>query len=108
VDDRQHIGPARIDIGGPENPPGGVQDHLTALTEQELKAHSGEGGSRLWIAIEGLVYDVTDCPKWRAGMHEEMHFPGQDLSGEIPDAPHTREVLERPCVKMVGRLVPTS
>ena len=74
------------------------------IAEAELRAHNGENGTRLWIAQAGIVYDVTDCSKWRAGMHEQMHFPGLDLSGELPEAPHGPEVFERPCVKLFGRL----
>jgi predicted heme/steroid binding protein len=35
-----------------------------------------------------------------------MHFPGQDLSGEMEDAPHKEDVFNRPCVKIVGWLKP--
>lgn len=77
---------------------------LPTIEDHELRAHNGERGTRKWIALDGLVYDVTDCPKWRTGMHEEMHFPGLDLSGELGESPHGPEVLGRPCVKPVGRL----
>jgi predicted heme/steroid binding protein len=70
----------------------------------ELRRHTGERGSRKWIACGGIVYDVTDCPKWRADLHEQLHFPGQDLSSELPDAPHKSEVFDRPCVITIGRL----
>jgi predicted heme/steroid binding protein len=70
----------------------------------ELRQHDGESGRRMYVAFRGVVYDVTDCPKWRTGMHEQLHFPGQDLTGELPDAPHASEVFQRPCVKRVGRL----
>jgi predicted heme/steroid binding protein len=70
----------------------------------ELKRNAGERGSRMWIALEGIVYDVTDCPKWRTGLHEFLHFPGQDLTGEIIDAPHKEEVLKHDCVKVIGVL----
>jgi len=74
------------------------------LTEQELRRHSGEQGARMYVAHHSVVYDVTDCPKWRSGQHERLHFPGQDLTSELPDAPHDLEVFARPCVKRVGRL----
>lgn len=74
------------------------------ITEPELRRNTGERGTRKWIAFEGTVYDVTDCPKWRTEMHERLHFPGQDLSTELPDAPHKKDVFARPCVKVVGRL----
>lgn len=70
----------------------------------ELRRNTGERGSRKWIAHEGLVYDVSDCPRWQKEMHERLHFPGQDLSGELVDAPHQADVFSRPCVKIVGKL----
>ena len=74
------------------------------VTEQELRRNNGDRGSRKYIAHGGIVYDVTDCPKWRMELHENLHFPGQDLTSELPDAPHQEEVFSRPCVKIVGKL----
>jgi predicted heme/steroid binding protein len=74
------------------------------VTLAELRRNTGLRGSRKWIACGGMVYDVTDCPKWRGDLHEQLHFPGQDLTSELPDAPHKREVFDRPCVKIVGKL----
>jgi len=74
------------------------------VSESELRRNTGERGTRKWIACDGMVYDVTDCPKWRLEMHERMHFPGQDLTSELLDAPHKEDVFTRPCVKVVGRL----
>jgi predicted heme/steroid binding protein len=73
---------------------------------EELRRHDGTRGARKYVACAGVVYDVTDCPKWRPELHEGLHFPGQDLSSEFPEAPHGREVFSRPCVKRVGRLAP--
>ena len=77
----------------------------TVITELELRRNMGERGSRKYVAYNGIVYDVTDCPKWRLDMHENLHFPGQDLTSELPDAPHEDDVFTRPCVKIVGRLL---
>jgi len=74
------------------------------ITTIELIRNNGDRGSRKWIAYKGIVYDVTDCPKWQLELHERMHFPGQDLTSELPDAPHKEDVFTRPCVKVVGRL----
>ncbi len=79
---------------------------LPIISPAELRRNSGERGTRKFIACRGIVYDVTDCPKWRPDMHELLHFPGQDLTSELPDAPHKDEVFRRPCVKVVGRLEP--
>lgn len=75
------------------------------FTERELRRYSGDDGGEILIAFEGIVYDVSNCPKWRRGMHENLHYPGQDLTTEMPDAPHKNDVFNRPCVKRVGRLV---
>jgi predicted heme/steroid binding protein len=79
-----------------------VPEHT--ITKLELRHNNGEDDTRKWIAFKGIVYDVTDCPKWRLEMHERLHFSGQDLTSELPDAPHKEEVFTRPCVKVVGRL----
>jgi predicted heme/steroid binding protein len=77
------------------------QDEI--LTINDLRRFDGETGP-MYIAYLGVVYDVSDCPHWRTGLHEGQHFPGQDLTGEILDAPHGQDVLSRPCVRRIGRL----
>lgn len=70
----------------------------------ELRRNNGDRGSRKWVAHNGIVYDLSDCPRWRKEMHENLHFPGQDLTSELPDAPHTEVVFANPCVKIIGRM----
>lgn len=70
----------------------------------ELRRNNGDMGSRKYVAYEGVVYDVTDCPRWRLELHERLHFAGLDLSGEMVESPHKEEVFNRPCVKVVGTL----
>lgn len=77
------------------------------ITEAELRRNTGERGTRKFIAYDGIIYDVTDCPKWRLDLHENLHFPGQDLTTELPEAPHKEEVFSRPCVKAIGKLLTT-
>jgi len=79
-----------------------IPDRLITLAE--LRRNDGGRYSRKWIAYNGIVYDVTDCPKWRNDLHENLHFPAQDLTSELPDAPHKEEVFLHDCVKVVGRL----
>lgn len=79
-----------------------IPDRVVSLLE--LKRSTGERGTRKLIAYNGIVYDVTDCPKWRLDLHENLHFPGQDLTSELPEAPHHEEVFNHDCVKIIGRL----
>ena len=78
------------------------------FTLGQLRRFDGERGSPKYVAYAGVVYDVSNCPKWRRGLHENLHFPGQDLTSELPDAPHGPEVFARPCVRRVGRLEPAA
>ncbi|HEX7973408.1 MAG TPA: cytochrome b5 domain-containing protein [Anaerolineales bacterium] len=73
------------------------------ITLAELRRHAGEDGP-MYIAFQGIVYDVSGCAKWRTGLHEGLHFPGQDLTDEFDQAPHSVEVFQHPCVRRVGRL----
>ena len=79
-----------------------IPERIVSLIE--LKRNTGERGTRKFIAYKGIVYDVTDCPKWRPDLHENLHFPGQDLTSELPEAPHKEEVFKHDCVKIIGRL----
>lgn len=74
------------------------------VTLAELRRNNGDMGSRKYVAHQGVVYDVTDCPRWRRDLHERLHFAGQDLTGELGEAPHKADVFSRPCVRVVGRL----
>ena len=74
------------------------------FTRSQLHTYVGERGYSKYVAFRGVVYDVTNCPKWRRAMHENLHWPGQDLTAEIDDAPHTAGVFDHPCVRRVGVL----
>ena len=75
------------------------------VTRRELMKGTGERGGRCLVAHAGIVYDVTDCPKWHTGFHEQLHFAGQDLTSEIAEAPHETDVFQRPCVRRIGPLI---
>lgn len=83
---------------------GGAELPEREFSERELRSYSGERGTPMYIAYDGVVYDVTRCPKWRRGIHENLHWPGQELTAEMRDAPHNADVFAHPCVKRVGRL----
>jgi len=76
------------------------------ISESELRLHNGNEKDLIYVAYKGTVYDVTNCPRWRFGLHEGVHFGGQDLSQDLDNkAPHAGGVFSHPCVKVVGRLV---
>lgn len=75
------------------------------ITQAQLRRNNGDRGTPKWIAHKGIVYDVSECTRWRKEMHENLHFPGQDLTSELADAPHNEIVFLHPCLKVIGRLV---
>lgn len=78
---------------------------MRQIKRSELARMDGFRGARKYVAWNGLVFDVSDCPKWWAERHEDLHFPGQDLTEEIAAAPHGEEVFDYPCVILVGILL---
>ena len=75
------------------------------FTERELQQYDGRRGKPVYIAYDGLVYDVTAAALWRTGQHEGLHFSGVDLTRSLRKAPHGAEVFARPGVKVIGRLI---
>lgn len=73
------------------------------LTEMELREYNGERGRPAYIAYDGIVYDVSDAPNWRRGMHRELHYAGLDLTRSLRKAPHDARVFQR--VRRVGVLI---
>jgi len=72
------------------------------FTAEELATFDGKDGRAVYVAYEGLVYDLSDSPMWPGGDHEGMHAAGHDLTAEQEDAPHDVHVTDFP---QVGRLV---
>lgn len=73
------------------------------FSEMELREYNGERGRSVYIACDGVVYDVSDAPNWRSGMHRAMHYAGLDLTRSLRKAPHDASVFHR--VRRVGILV---
>ena len=87
------------------------------FTERELQQFDGTRGQPIYIAYEGIVYDVTASPLWRGGLHQDLHYAGVDLTRALRtpggpsshgegygQAPHSAEVFGHTTVKRVGRL----
>ncbi len=69
-------------------------DSLPEYTKRQLALRNGQDRDEVWIAYNGLIYDVTNSRLWRNGKHYE-HWAGQDLTPELVDAPHTEKVFEK-------------
>lgn len=74
---------------------------LQTYTLQQLALRNGQDKPQIWVAYDGLIYDVGESKLWRNGKHYE-HWAGQDLTDELKDAPHTETVFEK--FKVVGKI----
>ncbi len=75
---------------------------LKEFTRNQLALRNGQDKEEIWVAYEGVIYDVTESRLWRKGKHYE-HWAGQDLTEELKDAPHTARVFQK--FKAVGKLI---
>jgi len=74
---------------------------LPVFTRSQLALRNGQDKPDIWVAFDGLIYEVTSSRLWRSGKHYE-HWAGQDLTDELKDAPHTEKVFDK--FKVVGKL----
>lgn len=72
--------------GTPTAPSGEVR----VFTVQELASFDGSNGQPAYIAVDGVVYDVSGKPNWPAGDHAPCNLEamaGQELSAVLKQAP---------------------
>ena len=71
------------------------------FTLEELKNYDGKEGRKAYIAVDGVVYDVTNVAAWQDGTHHGNNA-GNDVSDRIVKAPHGKSTLEK--LGVVGKL----
>ncbi|MDW7655594.1 MAG: cytochrome b5 domain-containing protein [Bacillota bacterium] len=63
---------------------------------EELAQYDGLEGRKAYIAVDGVVYDVTEIPQWKDGFHQGRFQAGKDYSAEIrSESPHGLSMLSR-------------
>lgn len=72
------------------------------FTKEELAQYNGQNGQPSYVALDGVVYDVSDSPLWEDGEHQFQHNAGQDLSEDILMAPHLEDLVQE--FPVVGKL----
>jgi len=77
-------------------------EHLPTYTKSQLALRNGNDKPEIWIAYQGLIYDVTKSRLWRNGKHYD-HWAGQDLTHELKDAPHSIWVFDK--FTAIGKLI---
>ncbi|MDB6352927.1 cytochrome b5 domain-containing protein [Trichococcus sp. K1Tr] len=77
---------------------------MRTFTLEELSQYNGKDGQPAYVAVDGVVYDVTNVEAWKNGDHKLGLTAGNELTEEITNlSPHGKKVLER--LPIVGELV---
>src|SRR5665647_1086245 len=63
------------------------------MTLDQLKKYNGQNGNPAYVAVSGVIYDVTNAQGWRNGKHKSGISAGSDLTQQIQSAPHGTSVL---------------
>jgi len=76
---------------------------MLELTLDELKQYDGKNGNPAYVAVDGIIYDMTNVAAWRNGDHNG-YSAGNDLTDIIKNkSPHGVKNLEG--VPVVGKIV---
>jgi len=62
------------------------------MTMEELKGFNGQNGQPAYIAIEGVIYDVSALGDWSDGSHKG-YKAGNDLTEAFSQSPHAMSIL---------------
>lgn len=79
-------------------------EEMRTFTLEELSQYNGKDGQPAYVAVDGVVYDVTNVEAWKDGEHKNGLTAGNELTEEITNqSPHGLKVLEG--LPIVGELV---
>lgn len=65
------------------------------MTSVELARYDGQDGRKAYVAVNDLIYDLSDSPRWLNGAHEEGVKAGRDLTMALRKARHVQAVLKK-------------
>lgn len=71
------------------------------FNQAELAKFNGQAGQPAYVAVDGVVYDVSGIDAWAGGKHHG-NLAGQELTTIIDTrSPHGRSVLKK--LPVVGK-----
>ena len=84
-----------------ESGPSAAASTELTLTLDELSQYNGQNGQPAYIAVDGVIYDVSNVPQWQNGEHKGFSS-GLDCTDAIKNSPHGISKLDG--VPVVGKL----
>lgn len=76
------------------------QEDVVVWTLDELAVYDGQNGQKGYIAVDGVVYDVTNA--FPNGVHQGMQLAGTDATAAFTSSPHAMSILNE--LPIVGTL----
>jgi len=77
---------------------------LIELSLEEMSGYNGENGKPAYVAVDGVIYDVSNSSAWKIGKHCKF-TAGNDLTAAITkESPHGVSFLTR--VPAIGKIKP--
>lgn len=70
-----------------------TQSNAQTFILDELAQYDGKNGNDAYVAVDGIVYDVTNAAKWQNGSHYGVQA-GTDCTTAISRSPHGSSVLD--------------
>lgn len=85
------------DISSPDDESASEDDETIGeemvFDQASLASYNGKDGMPAYVAVDGVVYDVSDVESWQ-GAHRNQFEPGKDYSELITKSPHGKKVLD--------------
>ncbi|MFT9846751.1 cytochrome b5 domain-containing protein [Aneurinibacillus sp. REN35] len=78
-------------------------ENVPSISRSQLAAYNGRNGQPAYVAVNGIVYDVTNNKAWSAASHFGLSA-GKDLTKEFASCHAGQQWILR-TLKPVGRLV---
>lgn len=79
------------------------EEAMMELTLDELAQYNGKDGNPAYVAVDGVIYDVSNVPAWAGGIHNG-NMAGQDVTAVMKEkSPHGTSPLEK--LPVVGNIV---
>lgn len=79
------------------------EEDMIELTLEELSQYNGQDGNPAYIAVDGVIYDVSGVSRWKNGKHNGFEA-GNDLTDAIKNiSPHGVSKLKS--VPAIGTII---
>lgn len=77
-------------------------DTMRIFTESDLSRYNGKDGNPAYVAVNGIVYDVTNNAAWGGATHFGL-VAGTDVTSQFASCHAGQQILSR--LTVVGKMV---